>query len=483
MPMQHSPKSSLRSHAPDPNWHVCDLPVGQDGDMRKTKIVATLGPASDHDVASLRAAGVAVARINCSHLSTQEVARVVRSTRQQNSQIGILVDIQGPKLRLIDGIDASGPEVTLFQTGFGPDDGSVAHVGFDPRSVGVRPGERILVNDGRIVLQAIEVSEHAVRAAVLTPGTAQGRRGVNLPDTDVQVQMYSDKDRADIAAAVETGADWIALSFVQRPEDVLEARSMVGANMRIVSKIERPQALDVLDEICAVSDGVMAARGDLGVELPFARLPLIQKKIADSAMRAGIVSICATEMLESMITGNRPTRAEVSDVTNAVRDGFDAVMLSAETAIGHAPITTVSAMAAILTEADSVDRVRSPFADDNPDLAAVAAAASALASRLRASAILAVTFTGHNAELVAACRPPVPIIAATPNPEVATRLNLRYGVSTVIADRPSSTDEAIAHAVEAAKREGLCSDGDRLVVCLSRTSPRSTTDTIYVYDV
>jgi pyruvate kinase len=451
--------------------------------MRKTKIVATLGPASEHEVAALHAAGVAVARINCSHLSTEDVGRIVRTTRQQSSEIGILVDIQGPKLRLIDGIDATGPEISLYQSGHGTDGGAIAHVGFDPEAIGIRPGQRILVNDGRIVLEALEVGPHKVRAKVVTPGVAQGRRGVNLPDTDVRVQMYSDKDRADIAAAVEAGADWIALSFVQRPQDVVEARAMAGANIRIISKIERPQALEVLDEICAVSDGVMAARGDLGVELPFARLPLIQKQIADSAMRAGIVSICATEMLESMITGTRPTRAEVSDVTNAVRDGFDAVMLSAETAIGHAPVTTVSAMSAILTEADSVDRVRSPFADNNPDLAAVAAAASALASRLSAKAILAVTYTGHNAELVAACRPPVPIIAATPNKEVATRLNLRYGVSTVVASRPPGTDEAIAHAVEAAKSAGLCSDGDRLVVCLSRTSPRSMTDTIYVYDV
>jgi pyruvate kinase len=451
--------------------------------MRKTKIVATLGPASEHEVAALHAAGVAVARINCSHLSTEDVGRMVHSTRQQSSAIGILVDIQGPKLRLIDGIDATGSEISLCQSGHGTAGGAVAHVGFDPEAIGIHPGERILVNDGRIVLEALEVAPHMVRAKVITPGVAQGRRGVNLPDTDVRVQMYSDKDRADIAAAVEAGADWIALSFVQRPQDVVDARAMAGAKIRIISKIERPQALEVLDEICAVSDGVMAARGDLGVELPFARLPLIQKQIADSAMRAGIVSICATEMLESMITGTRPTRAEVSDVTNAVRDGFDAVMLSAETAIGHAPVTTVSAMSAILTEADSVDRVRSPFADSNPDLAAVAAAASALASRLGAKAILAVTYTGHNAELVAACRPPVPIIAATPNREVATRLNLRYGVATVVATRPPGTDEAIAHAVDAAKGAGLCRDGDRLVVCLSRTSPRSMTDTIYVYDV
>jgi pyruvate kinase len=293
--------------------------------------------------------------------------------------------------------------------------------------------------------------------------------------------MYSDKDRADMAAAVEAGADWIALSFVQRPEDVLEARSMLPDNIRIMAKIERPQALEVLDEICAVSDGVMAARGDLGVEIPFARLPVVQRTIAEAAMRAGIVSICATEMLESMISGSRPTRAEVSDVTNAVRDGFDGVMLSAETAIGHDPLSSVRAMAAILTEADTVDRVRSPFADTNPDLAAVAASAAALASRLRAKAILAITFTGHNAELVSACRPPVPIIGATEDPRVATRLMIRYGVRSVIASRPRSTDDAIAQAVAAAKAAGFCADGDLLVICLSRTSPRSVTDTIYVH--
>jgi pyruvate kinase len=388
-----------------------------------------------------------------------------------------LVDIQGPKLRLIDGIDATGSEIDLYEQGHGPG----PHVGFNPQSIGVQPGERILINDGRIELRALEVEPHHVRAEVVNPGLATGRRGVNLPDTDVQVQMFSDKDRADMAAAVDAGADWIALSFVQRPEDVIEARSMLPENIRLMAKIERPQALDVLDEICAVSDGVMAARGDLGVEIPFARLPVVQRTIAQAAMCAGIVSVCATEMLESMITGTRPTRAEVSDVTNAVRDGFDGVMLSAETAIGHDPLNSVRAMAAILTEADSVDRVRSPFADHNPDIAAVAAAAAALASRLKAKAILAITFTGHNAELVSACRPPVPIIGATEDPLVATRLMIRYGVRSVIAPRPSSTDEAISQAVTAAKTAGSCQDGDLLVVCLSRTSPRSSTDTIYVH--
>lgn len=445
--------------------------------MRRTKIVATLGPASQDRVVDLVNAGVAVVRINCSHLSTEEVTAAVRSAREQSSQVAILVDIQGPKLRLIDGIDATGTEIDLYENGHGPG----PHVGFNPQAIGVKPGERILINDGRIELRALKVEPHHVRAEVVNPGLATGRRGVNLPDTDVNVQMFSDKDRADMAAAVAEGADWIALSFIQRPQDILEARAMMPENIRIMAKIERPQALDVLAEICAVSDGVMAARGDLGVEIPFAQLPMVQRTIAEVAMRAGIVSICATEMLESMITGTRPTRAEVSDVSNAVRDGFDGVMLSAETAIGHDPLNSVRAMAAILTEADTVDRVRSPFADANPDIAAVAAAATALAARLQAKAILAITFTGHNAELVSACRPPVPIISATENPGVATQLMIRYGVRSVLATRPTSTDEAIAEAVAASKKAGYCQDGDLLVVCMSRTSPRSATDTIYVH--
>jgi len=445
--------------------------------MRRTKIVATLGPTSQNIVAQLVEAGASVARINCSHMTTDEVGAAVRSAREQSDTVSILVDIQGPKLRLIDGIDATGDEVTLWQSGHGPG----PNVGFDPHAIGVKVGERILVNDGRIELSALEVAAHMVRARVVRGGTAQGRRGVNLPDTDVKVEMYSSKDRADIAAAVAAGVDWIALSFVQRAEDVHEARRMVPEGVRILSKIERPQALAVLDEICEASDAVMAARGDLGVEIPFARLPVAQRTIALAALRAGIVSVCATEMLESMITGSRPTRAEVSDVTNAVRDGFDCVMLSAETAIGHDPIGTVKAMAAILTEADSVDRIRSPFADTHPDSAAVAAATAALAARLKAKTILAVTFTGHNAELLAACRAPSQIIAATADRRVATRLMARYGVTPVLAPRPHSTDEAIDLAVQAAKRAGLVSDGELIVVCLSRTSPRSDTDTIYVY--
>jgi pyruvate kinase len=312
---------------------------------------------------------------------------------------------------------------------------------------------------------------------------AEGKRGVNLPDTNVNVRMFSDKDQADIAAAVESGADWIALSFVQRAEDVLEARRMVPDDVRILAKIERPQALRVLDEICGVADGVMAARGDLGVEIPFARLPVAQRSIAEASLRSGAVSICATEMLESMITSSRPTRAEVSDVANAVRDGFDCVMLSAETAIGHDPVGAVRAMAQILDEADSLDGFVSPFADHNPNAAAVAASAASLAGRLKAKAILAITYTGHNAELLSACRPVVPVIAATADPRVATRLMARFGVRPVLAARTDSTDESIQLAIEASMSAGFVAVGDLIIVAMSRISPRSDTDTIFVHRV
>ena len=339
------------------------------------------------------------------------------------------------------------------------------------------------MNDGRIVLRAVDVQPHMVRAEVLVPGVAEGKRGVNLPDTNVNTRLFSDKDQADIATAVESGADWIALSFVQRAEDVLEARRMVPDDVRILAKIERPQALRVLDEICGVSDGVMAARGDLGVEIPFARLPVAQRAIADASLRSGAMSICATEMLESMITSSRPTRAEVSDVANAVRDGFDCVMLSAETAIGHDPVGAVRAMAEILEEADGLDGFTSPFADHNPNAAAVAASAASLASRLRARAILAITYTGHNAELLSACRPSVPILAATEDPRVVTRLMSRFGVKPVLAERPDSTDESIEFAIDAALTAGHLSKGDLIIVAMSRISPRSDTDTIFVHRV
>ena len=447
--------------------------------MRRTKIVATLGPSSQHRVAELVAAGVAIVRINCSHLTTDEVADAVRSARSQSATVGILVDVQGPKLRLIDGVDARGAEVTLHERGHGHG----PMVGFDPAAVGVEPGERILVNDGRIVLRAVEVRPHMVRAEVVVPGVAEGKRGVNLPDTNVNMRMFSEKDQADIAAAVESGADWIALSFVQRAEDVLEARRMVPDDIRILAKIERPQALRVLGEICGVADGVMAARGDLGVEIPFARLPVAQRAIADASLRSGAMSICATEMLESMISSTRPTRAEVSDVANAVRDGFDCVMLSAETAIGHDPVGAVRAMAQILEEADSLDGFVSPFADHNPNAAAVAASAASLASRLKARAILAITYTGHNAELLSACRPNVPIIAATEDPRVVTRLMVRFGVKPVLAERPDSTDESIEFAIAAAVAAGHLTKGDLIIVAMSRISPRSDTDTIFVHRV
>ncbi|MDA0371743.1 MAG: pyruvate kinase [Actinomycetota bacterium] len=447
--------------------------------MRRTKIVATLGPSSQHRVAELVAAGVAIVRINCSHLTTDEVADAVRSARSQSATVGILVDVQGPKLRLIDGVDARGAEVTLHERGHGHG----PMVGFDPAAVGVEPGERILVNDGRIVLRAVEVRPHMVRAEVVVPGVAEGKRGVNLPDTNVNMRMFSEKDQADIAAAVESGADWIALSFVQRAEDVLEARRMVPDDIRILAKIERPQALRVLGEICGVADGVMAARGDLGVEIPFARLPVAQRAIADASLRSGAMSICATEMLESMTSSTRPTRAEVSDVANAVRDGFDCVMLSAETAIGHDPVGAVRAMAQILEEADSLDGFVSPFADHNPNAAAVAASAASLASRLKARAILAITYTGHNAELLSACRPNVPIIAATEDPRVVTRLMARFGVKPVLAERPDSTDESIDYAIAAAVAAGHLTRGDLIIVAMSRISPRSDTDTIFVHRV
>ena len=249
----------------------------------------------------------------------------------------------------------------------------------------------------------------------------------------------------------------------------------------VVAKIERPQALERISEICAVSDGVMAARGDLGVELPFEVVPAAQHKIARTALTQGVISICATEMLESMTTSTRPTRAEVADVTGAVRDGFDAVMLSGETAVGIDPPHAVEVMARICEAAEKEVVLPNLFADTNPMRAGVTASASALAKRMSADVLLSLTFTGHSALLLAACRPTAPIVAITPSEVVARQMRLVWGLYPVVAERESDLDEAIASALTAARKQQLIGPGNTVVICASRSNPRSNADTIWLH--
>lgn len=447
--------------------------------MRQTKIIATIGPKSDSPqmISGLHAVGVSVFRLNCSHLTTEALRENIRNIRRAAPRAGILVDIQGPKMRY------SGEAVTLQQ-------GqtvrlSLAQLGMTASSgtasLGLTPGERVLFDDGRIQTVILETDDDGVRVEVKKGGALAPGKGVNLPDTTVRGSVLSDKDRRDIEEAAAAGVEIVAVSFVQQPSDVEEVRGLCGDGPMIFAKIERPQALACIADICAVSDGVMAARGDLGVELPYEQVPSAQRAIALAALKSGTVSICATEMLESMIQSSRPTRAEVSDVSAAVRDGFDAVMLSAETAIGVDPVGAVRAMSVICEAAEKDVAMPNWFADANPEKAAVTAAAAALAKRTGADRILSITNTGYSAGLLAACRPSCPIVAVTPEIEAARRLSVHRGVSALVVERQDDITGAIEDGLQESRNQGLVEPGHSIVVCVSRLSPNSDADTIMLH--
>lgn len=447
------------------------------GGMPFTRIVATVGPASSTPevLHGMVDAGVDVFRVNCSHISTAELTATIESIRTAVPSAGILVDIQGPKLR------TGSREIVL------PEGATVRleddDLSFSPVHIGIRPGEAILLGDGMFHLQVASIGSTGMLVRVLRGGVCAPRRGVNLPDTSLSLPegLLGEKDRADIIAAREGGADWIALSFVGTAKDVEDARRLAG-DMRIVAKIERQQALENLEEIGAAADGLMAARGDLGVELPFETVPLAQQKIAEWGLRSGKVTICATEMLESMRTASRPTRAEVSDVAGAVAQGYGAVMLSAETATGNDPVNVVSVMRSICSANENANGHKT-YADNNPENSAVAAAAAALAKRTNAQHILALTYTGFSAEIISACRPPAIIVAATPSIETARRLRLHWGVEPVVVDRHPDLGRAVADAVKVAVTDGLLTGGEQIVVAASRENPRTPSDTIWTYQV
>jgi pyruvate kinase len=447
---------------------------------RRTKIVATLGPASasDEGVRRLVEAGASVFRLNCSHLTTEGLRSSIQLVRRAAPDAGILVDIQGPKMRYV-GVDqelADGAEVEFSFRDLGLED----LVG-GTTELSVQPGQRLLLHDGRITSHVLAVGADTLRVRIVDGGSLKRGKGVNLPDTKISGDLLSVKDRADIAVAREESVEVVAVSFVQSANDVAQVRTLLGPRGLVIAKIERPQALDDLDGILEAGDGVMAARGDLGVEIPYEDVPPVQRRLARRAIQLGKIAICATEMLESMISSSRPTRAEVADVSAAVRDGFDAVMLSGETAVGDDPVGAVRAMARICRGAEADVSLPNLFADANPATAAVTAAASALAKRIDADAILALTYTGYSARLLAACRPSAPILAVTPDVGTARTLLLLRGVVPLVVERPGRIEEAIPLALEAVRRRGYLSSGDHVVVCASRMSPRSDADTLWLH--
>jgi len=466
----------------------------------RTKVVATLGPASSNRevLGDMVEAGLDVVRLNFSHgekadhLARFDLVRSVTSELGQN--LAVLVDLQGPKIRVgvvgDNGVKLDrGREVTLVAGTERCSEPDIPVV-YPALAADVRQGDRILLDDGAIGLLVEDVEGERVRCQVERGGVVKSRKGVNLPGVAVSAASLTAKDRADVATAVEAGADYVALSFVRKPEDVLEAKQAITANggdIPVVAKLERPEAIDRLDEILHVADAVMVARGDLGVELAVEQVPPIQKHIIARANSLGVPVITATQMLESMVASPRPTRAEASDVANAIFDGTDAVMLSQETAIGQFPVEAVATMARIAREAEATPYLSAPPPPAVGKLdvpATVCRAAVQIATDLGARAIVAFTESGATARYVSRFRPRTPIIGLTTSETARRRMALFWGVGTA-APLPVGTqvrgmiDEADARIVE----EGLLDPGDLIVVVAGSPGGRGGTNRVLVHRV
>ena len=446
---------------------------------RKVKILATLGPASSKPakIRKLMLAGADAFRINMSHGTHKEKAALVTAIRALEKDFGrpttILFDLQGPKLRVGDfeggqAEVAAGDRLTLDRDeALG--DSSRVELPHSELFASISKGDRLLIDDGKIRLKVIEVRDDEIVTEVMVGGVIGDHKGVNVPDVVVPVPALTEKDRADLVFALEQKADWIALSFVQRPEDVAEARALIGDKALLMAKIEKPAALDRLDEIIELADAVMVARGDLGVELPAEAVPPLQNRIVATARKAGKPVIVATQMLESMITSPTPTRAEVSDVATAIYDGADAVMLSAESAAGQYPAEAVAMMdrIAVSVERDPIYPERIHFTETRlePTTAdALSGSARQIASTVSAKVMICYTSSGSTARRMARERPPVPILAMSASLVTARRMGLYWGVHAVHSRDVSSFEEMVAKGKRMVLRHRMAKGGDRVVM-------------------
>ena len=447
--------------------------------LRRVKIIATLGPASANPemVSKLFLAGVDVFRINMSHASHDgmraQIAMIRATEKQFGRPIGILADLQGPKLRLDtfkDGAEhLEKGAIFVLDSNTTPGDRTRVHLPHPEILASLQEGHVILIDDGKVKLRVTHATKTKATTIVEVPGKVSNRKGVSLPDTTIPVSAMTEKDRSDLEAALEAGIDWIALSFVQRPEDVAEVRKVARGRALIMSKIEKPQAIARLDEIMEISDALMVARGDLGVEMPLEKVPGLQKRITRNARRLGKPVVVATQMLESMITSPVPTRAEVSDVATAVFDGADAVMLSAESAAGDFPIEAVSTMNRIAEEVENDPLYRSIIANQRASAEATGADAIAMATRdvaetLDLKAIVAWTASGATGLRISRERPEPPILALTPIVNTARRLALAWGVHAIVTEDARDVDDMAARACQLAAAEGFAHTSQRIIV-------------------
>ena len=446
---------------------------------RKVKILATLGPASASAemIEKLFVAGVDVFRINMSHTShalLKDLHGSIRNVESKlNRPIGILADLQGPKIRIgtfkDKEVQIKAGDTFTFDTDEAPGDNKRVYLPHPEIFASVKVGDFLLLNDGRLRVEITSVSPSRIDTVIIFGGTLSNRKGVNLPNTLLPIPALTEKDRSDLEAAASIGVDWIALSFVQRPEDVAEARALIAGRAGVMAKIEKPSALLCLEDILKVSDGIMVARGDLGVELPLETVPARQKQLTRAARRAGKPVVVATQMLESMIVEPVPTRAEVSDVATAVYEGADAIMLSAESASGAWPEKAVATMDKIAqsAEGDSFYRgiMNAQRNDPEPTTAdAISTAARSISETLAVAAIVSYTESGSTAMRVARERPNIPIITLTPIPATARRLALAWGQHCILTPNADNLEHMIDTACQFASSEGFAEEGQRIII-------------------
>ena len=448
--------------------------------MRLTKIIATIGPASESaaQIKALLEAGVNTFRLNFSHGTLEEHQARVNMIRQTaaalNRQVGILQDLCGPKIRLGDLVNGQlnlkvGEQIVLSGK---PCQGTLQKVSVSYPKLGeeVAPGEIVYIADGTVALEVVKQEDGDIVTRVVDGGIIKSHQGVNLPQSKLSVAAVTEKDISDLKAGLKMGVDWVALSFVRHAQDIVGLRKIMeqeGTVVPIIAKLERPEALENLASILAATDAVMVARGDLAIETPMERIPIWQKEIIRQARQANKVVVVATQMLESMIHEERPTRAEVADVSNAVFDGTDAVMLSGETAVGDHPALVVAQMAKIVVAAEKVAYVRG----DNvlqavpSDLSkAVAATAVRMAETLKAAAFVIPTDSGRSAALIARHRPGIPILALTHDARTAAKLTLRFGVITRLVEHSEDFEQVAAIALREIKQSKLAQEGQYVVL-------------------
>lgn len=450
---------------------------------KKTKIVATLGPATSKKevLRKMIEAGVDVFRINFSHADYEDVAERIKIIRELNEEMqiytAILADLQGPKLRVGvmagEVVVAPGDEIT-FVTGE-PFEGDAERVYMNymnfPKDV--KPGERILLDDGKLIFEVVSTNgKDEVKAKVVQGGPLKSKKGVNLPNTNISLPALTEKDVKDAIFAISKEVDWIALSFVRFSQDLIDLQNLIKEHtahkIPIVAKIEKPEAVENIDKIVAYCDGLMVARGDLGVEVPAQEVPLIQKQLVLRAKKARIPVIIATQMMETMITSLTPTRAEVNDVANSVMDGADAVMLSGETSVGNYPVQVIEKMTSILKSVEGSELIQVP--QEPPHIRtkryitkSVCYHAATMANEIKAKAISTLTNSGYTAFQISAWRPSAHILVFTSNRRILTQLNLLWGVKAFYYDKYVSTDETIEDVNAIACKKGFLDVGDMLI--------------------